>query len=242
MPIADLLTLVQKLQGRIDNHGPMFRQNEALTRYALVDPLLRALGWDTENPTVVIPEYSTGEGRADYALLTDAESQPAVMVEVKKLDAPLKEAVSQGIKYCLEQGVRYFVVTDGRNWRVYETHRPVPLEQKMVVSFALSEPVAAEVCRKALALWRAGVSAGRVSSAHLPVLVRSMSDEPAPTVPPEPPVSPEGAWVTLSDLKPRKKGKRNTQTDRNHVPWRRSNAYKNMEGSAYRGSTLACRP
>ena len=67
-------TLVQKLQGRIDSHGPMFRQNEALTRYALVDPLLRALGWDTENPTVVIPEFSTGEGRADYALLTDAES------------------------------------------------------------------------------------------------------------------------------------------------------------------------
>ena len=210
MPIADLLTLVEKLQSRIDRHGSKFRQSEALTRYALVDPLLRALGWDTEDPTVVIPEYSTGGGRADYALLTDAESHPAVMVEAKKLDTPLQEAISQGIKSCLEQGVRYFVVTDGRNWKIYETHRPVPLEQKMVVSFALNEPLAAEVCRKALALWRAGVKSGKVSSAYPTVVDRDRNGKPTSVVPLELPVPPEGAWTALSDLRPSKK-KRNTQ-------------------------------
>ena len=36
---------------------PALRQSEMQTRYALIDPLLRELGWDTENPALVRPEY-----------------------------------------------------------------------------------------------------------------------------------------------------------------------------------------
>ncbi len=57
MPLESLLELVQTLSNRIDLHGPALRQSEALTRYALIDPLLRELGWDTEDPDMVIPEY-----------------------------------------------------------------------------------------------------------------------------------------------------------------------------------------
>ena len=35
--------------------------------YALIAPLLRALDWDTENPEVVIPEYSVGSRLAEGA-------------------------------------------------------------------------------------------------------------------------------------------------------------------------------
>ena len=106
MPIADLLELVVKLKGRIESHGPALRQNEALTRYPLIDPLLRALGWDTEDPAVVIPEYTAGKGqKADYALLqmpsetTTDDSHPAkaaVIVEAKSLDTPLGVCRSPG--------------------------------------------------------------------------------------------------------------------------------------------------
>ena len=54
-----------------------------MTRAALIDPLLRELGWDTENPALVMPEYRLGRGYADYALLKDGK--PVMMVEAKKL-------------------------------------------------------------------------------------------------------------------------------------------------------------
>ena len=81
MILESLLELVETLKARIDEHGDQLRQSEALTRYALIDPLLRELGWDTEDPGLVIPEYKSGSGSADYALLT--RNRPAMMIEAK---------------------------------------------------------------------------------------------------------------------------------------------------------------
>ena len=39
MPLESFLALVHKLRERIDAHGDKLRQSEALTRYALIDPL-----------------------------------------------------------------------------------------------------------------------------------------------------------------------------------------------------------
>ena len=57
MPLDDLYQVIEKLRERITIHGVQLRQSEALTRNTLVDPLLRALGWDTESPALVVPEY-----------------------------------------------------------------------------------------------------------------------------------------------------------------------------------------
>ncbi|MCS7312640.1 MAG: hypothetical protein NZ742_06975 [Acidobacteria bacterium] len=35
------------------------------THYVLVDPVLQALGWDTEDPDQVIPEFQTEVGCPD---------------------------------------------------------------------------------------------------------------------------------------------------------------------------------
>ncbi len=102
MVLENLLILIEKLRGRIDRHGDALRQSEALTRYALIDPLLRELGWDTEDPDVVVPEYSSGGGRVDYALCKNGKS--VIMLEAKKLDTPLNDAIGQGIQYCLVGG------------------------------------------------------------------------------------------------------------------------------------------
>ena len=50
MPLESLLQLVETLRERIESHGATLSQSEALTRYALIDPLLRELGWDTSDP------------------------------------------------------------------------------------------------------------------------------------------------------------------------------------------------
>ena len=68
---------------------------ETQTRYATIDPIIRALGWDTEDPKECYPEYDLSEGktRPDYALFGDwsaediAESviAPVVIIEAKAL-------------------------------------------------------------------------------------------------------------------------------------------------------------
>ncbi len=190
MPLESLLALVEKLRKRIDVHGPALRQSEALTRYALIDPLLRELGWDTENPDLVVPEYQTDDGRPDYALFSDGK--PIMMVEAKKLGTALQgKVIRQGIGYCLEQGTLYFSVTDGRLWKIYETHRSVPIDEKRVVEFDLKNQSAAEACLKALTLWGLRVS-GQVAPGQIPVVgpTHNQLDSLEPSTPSPQPTPP----------------------------------------------------
>lgn len=199
-----LRVLVEKLRERIDNHGNALRQSEALTRYALIDPLLRELDWDTADPDLVIPEYKTDDGPADYALLRNDE--PLMIVEAKKLGTSLRDRVlTQGLTYCQMQGTRYCSVTDGRRWEIYDTHNTGPKDEKRIVEFDLKSGSAAEVCLKALVLWKLNVEAGHIGPAQAPVV------EPAPNPPappevliPQTPPQPAGdehEWQLLSELK-----------------------------------------
>ena len=104
---------------------------------------------------MVAPEYPATGGRADYALL-DGSGKPVILVEAKKLGESLDKAAKQGIQYTLQKGVLYFVATDGQRWEVYETHKPVPLAEKRIVSFDVGRSIS-DACRKALALWRPSV-------------------------------------------------------------------------------------
>ena len=79
------------------------------------------------------------------------------MVEAKKLGTPSDMTLHlQGIGYCIEDGIGYFAVTDGRQWEIYETHKMAPIAEKLTVQFdiAQSPPI---TCLKALALWRPSV-------------------------------------------------------------------------------------
>ena len=86
----ELLRVVTMLKERIVQHRRKLRDNEWLTRYALIDPLLSALGWDMSDPGVTVPEFSVHKisaqhrGRTDYALFgsrDEAPSKPDVVVE-----------------------------------------------------------------------------------------------------------------------------------------------------------------
>ncbi len=199
MLLDGLIAVVETLSKRIDDHGADLRQKETLTRYALIDPLLRELGWDTSNPDLVRPEYPSGGGRSDYALL--GPKGPVVMIEAKKLDESLEDATKQGIQYCIQRGTRYFAVSDGQRWKIYEPHLPVPIERKMVVAFDIKEEPAAETCLKALALWRPSVQAGQVRQGEPPIVGHVPSQQPTPSGPPPQAPLDEG-WVPLPELAP----------------------------------------
>ena len=144
MLLDDLYQVIEKLRERITIHGVQLRQSEALTRSALVDPLLRVLGWDTESPTLVMPEYKVtkvdgGSGTADYALLS--EGNPAIVIEAKKLGTPLSDAANQCFQYCSKDGILYFAVTDGSIWDVYETNRRSRLQRRKSSALTLRIPL-----------------------------------------------------------------------------------------------------
>ena len=75
--------------GPFDPDAPA-NNHETSTRYIIVDPILRALGWDLSDPDECVTEYyPCGRGpsmrRVDYVLL-GANGEPVVVVESKRID------------------------------------------------------------------------------------------------------------------------------------------------------------
>lgn len=205
----DLLKLIETLRERIDSHEAVLGTNEALTRSVLIDPLLRALGWDTEDPAQVIPEFhiSDGDERADYALFTDGDPpKVAIIVEAKPLGTRLAELAVKTGKYCYVCGYGHFAITDGRYWTLYETNRDGQLEDKKIARFDLRLDPPVEMCSKALSLWRRrfveGVSS-LVEPAPMPKAGPSVPDTRQPSVESTSPHDLSGDWIPLSGLAPR---------------------------------------
>ena len=117
--LDDLVGVVEALKYRIKNHRPNLQVNETQTRVVLIDPLLRALGWDTSDPELVTQEYDIGGKRVDYALLDD-QGNPVVFLEAKRLDEQLSSHRSQIVAYASERGITYPAITNGNEWEVYD--------------------------------------------------------------------------------------------------------------------------
>ena len=105
---------VQVQLTRVSKYRDSLSQNEEQVRYYLINPLLRQLGWNPENPDLVIPENKTSEGYPDYTLTEpDQNGKKVMIVEVKKLSAGLEQFISQLGKYCYSEGTRYGLLTNG---------------------------------------------------------------------------------------------------------------------------------
>ncbi len=91
--------------------------NEAAVSHGILVPLLQRLGWDCSDPDQVIPEYSSGRGRVDFALCT-AGRRPAVFIEVKGVGRSV-DGDRQLFEYAFHEGVPICLLTDGRDWSFY---------------------------------------------------------------------------------------------------------------------------
>ena len=91
--------------------------NEQAVRQGIVDPLLRSLGWPTDDTQVVYPEYRVGSGEVDYALC-HPPSTPRVFIEAKRV-GNIEGAEKQLFEYDSLIRVPIAVLTDGREWRFF---------------------------------------------------------------------------------------------------------------------------
>jgi len=171
--MQSLLKVLEQIRQHIEVHGGRLSSNEMLTRYALIDPLLRTLGWDTEDPDQVEPEFSVQKGRPDYALRH--EGQPFILIEAKPLGSNLSEARDDGFRYCWQNRVPFYVITDGNVWELHDLRE---MGGKQIFKACLTEDNLGDFTRKLLAIWRPAMPVVQPSSI---VLI-----EPIPRLRPSP--------------------------------------------------------
>ena len=133
MSVQEVRAAILKVQPRIFEYEPAPRRDlnpdapannhETSTRYLLVDPILRSLGWDLSDPGDCVVEYRVSPksmSAVDYALL-DGRGNPAVLVEAKRIDVDTNEQENweQISGYADEaQTARLVVVTNGQYWAI----------------------------------------------------------------------------------------------------------------------------
>ena len=102
---------------------------ETSTRYIIIDPILRSLGWDLSDPNQCVVEYripqnrrhrKRNEPRLDYVLL-DERGFPVIAVEAKRIDVDDRDELNliQMEEYIENlETVRVAVITNGQYWLI----------------------------------------------------------------------------------------------------------------------------
>ncbi len=112
------------------------------TKAALIVPILRTLGWDVEDLEEVKLEYRRrpSDNPVDYALFL--LRTPRLFIEAKSLGAHISDGkwASQILAYATVAGVEWVALTDGNEWRIYNSHAPVPVEQKLFRVVRVADP------------------------------------------------------------------------------------------------------
>ena len=100
-----------------------FATNEASTRNYLIDPVIRALGYDPNEPNDVEPEFRAdfvaGNRKVDYAL--KKEGRPIIFVEFKPATKSLsfEHTVQLQHYFSTKLDVRFGIVTNGLEYRFF---------------------------------------------------------------------------------------------------------------------------
>src|SRR5688572_8395811 len=135
--LDEVLKQVQQRIARYRDHAP----NEQNTKSSLIDPVLRALGWDTEDFEEVHREYKPKptDNPVDYALFI--LRTPRLFIEAKALGGTLHDRrwANQIMGYAAVSGVEWVVLTDGDEYRLYNAHAPVPIEEKLFRAVRISD-------------------------------------------------------------------------------------------------------
>jgi len=211
--LGELVRTIETLRERMGRYNLELSKNEFRTRVVLIDPMLKALGWDATDPSLVTVEYEVPPGRADYGLRRGLDNPPVVLIEAKKLNEPLDPHVGQLLNYALVRGVRYGCLTDGNIWEVYDVFQQVPLEERKILRVTIADAEPGKVALAMLGLWQRSLEDGSYEYAAEPLIETETHVAPDPVpyieVAPEPRPMPVqsvaqasapsgGAWTPLT--------------------------------------------
>lgn len=144
-----LVTIVEKIK----KYRSIYETNEMAVREQIVNPILKSLGWDTENPEEVRPNQQTDEGVPDYTLIKSGKK--IMLIEAKSLNTDIEksEVIRQLGKYSYNEGTKYGVLTNGSLWiliRSFEEGKSP--NERLVWSIDLENDELSLICRKLMTI------------------------------------------------------------------------------------------
>jgi hypothetical protein len=153
--LSELRSTVIRVRGRTARYRDEGKSlNEQDTKSNLIEPILEALGWDLHELDEVRREYrlKPSDKPVDYGLF--AYRTPLLFVEAKSLDQDLEDRkwAIQVLNYANVAGVEWGVLTNGDAYRIYNTHAPVPLDEKLFRTVRISDAAAEDNVVETLAL------------------------------------------------------------------------------------------
>ena len=123
--------------------------NEEDTRSYFINPVLRELGHDPEDPAKVRHNdtKSGAGGIPDYTILDD-KGEPVLFVEAKRTNENLEQYARTNefktkINYAFNTGKRWVAITNGRDWWLCDSKKPTSstdFSDKIVFKTSLEEP------------------------------------------------------------------------------------------------------
>lgn len=197
-PVASFVEVLKQVRDVSVRYQAKLRASEAATRASLVDPVLRALGWDTGSPDMVELEKTWGNTRLDYGLL-DCRGEVCIIVEAKPLGANLTDprVTTQLFSYGFNYRIQNIVLTDGVVWQHYFQVSPGNIDPD---SIDISNDDLAKCADFFISIF----DAYRYWPAPAPEAVSQLDVLPVSTPPSQTPMNPEAEadsdYTALSDL------------------------------------------
>ena len=131
--VSEVAARVEKFRNR--------RIGEQNTKTSLIEPILASLGWDIHDPDEVFKEYKAkpSDKPVDYALKLMRE--PRLLLEAKGLGENLSDRkwVAQVVSYASVAGVKWCVLTDGDEYRFYNSMDERDAEKKLFCRVRLTQ-------------------------------------------------------------------------------------------------------
>jgi hypothetical protein len=140
-PLSNLSDAINQVKASAAQYQQTLQRNEAATRAVLIDPILRALGWDTANTYMVEVEKTLAQTRVDYALY-DHNADVKIVVEAKSLGGNLHQQniVMSLVTYAFTYGIQDIFLTDGLIWEHYTNFQPGNVTSN-IIDFSRDNPV-----------------------------------------------------------------------------------------------------
>ena len=137
--VDELAQCTARLAAYLDQNRPRLR-SEAAAKIALVQPFIRALGYNVNDLSEVVPEFTADHGlkkgeKVDFALMRG--DAVALLVECKTLGAELSIAhCGQLSRYFHNTDASFGLLTDGNRYRFYsDLEKPNVMDDRPSSSF-----------------------------------------------------------------------------------------------------------
>lgn len=132
-PLSALSEVLKLVKSSAASYREQLQRNEAVTRAVLIDPVLRALGWEVANPAMVeVEKPVTDRGKSgflDYHL----NAEKPIIIEAKKLGELLENHFSQLVVYAYALRIDNLFITDGLKWSHYTNLSPSNQEPTKII-------------------------------------------------------------------------------------------------------------